>query len=195
MNMNASLPFQGPPGIELRHDFKPGDLGTIVHLHGTIYAREYGFDETFEAYVAGPLAEFARIRAHRDRIWLAEREGRIVGCIAIVGASQNEAQLRWFLVDPSARGQGLGRQLLQEAVEFSKSQDYRSVFLWTVSTLTAAARLYQSFGFRKVEEKPCRQWGVNVVEERYVLNLKNEDTGSACRPSVPYTASSHEGRV
>jgi GNAT superfamily N-acetyltransferase len=157
----------------LRHDLKPGDLGTIVHLHGTIYAREYGFDETFEAYVAGPLAEFVRTGAHGDRIWLAEQKTRVVGCIAIVGASQNEAQLRWFLVDPSVRGQGLGRRLLHEAVGFCRRQNYQSVFLWTVSALTAAARLYQSFGFRKVEEKPCRQWGVDVVEERYVLNLKN----------------------
>ena len=91
-----------------------------------------------------------------------------------MGASQDEAQLRWFLVDPSARGQGLGRRLLHEAVEFSKSQDYQSVFLWTVSALTTAAHLYHSVGFRKVEQKPGRQWGVDVVEERYVLDLDNE---------------------
>src|SRR3974377_1394124 len=85
-------------GFVLRHDLKPGDLGQIVQLHGTIYARECGFDPTFEAYVAGPLAVFVRKHTDRDRLWIAEREGRVVGCIAIVGASANEAQLRWFLV-------------------------------------------------------------------------------------------------
>jgi N-acetylglutamate synthase-like GNAT family acetyltransferase len=175
--MFSSLPFQGPPEIELRHDLRPGDLGTIVDLHGTIYAREYGFDESFQAYVTGPLAEFVRTHAHRDRIWLAEQNARIVGCIAIVGTTQNQAQLRWFLVDPSVRGQGLGRRLLQEAVEFSRCQNYQSVFLWTVSALTTAAHLYQSLGFKKVEERPGKLWGVDVVEERYVLDLENKGTG------------------
>jgi GNAT superfamily N-acetyltransferase len=146
-------------------------LGSIISLHGTIYAREYGFDPTFEAYVAGPLAEFVRTRTDRDQLWIAQRGEHIVGCIAIVGASRTEAQLRWFLVDPSARGLGLGRRLLHEAVEFCKGHGYESVLLWTVSSLSAAARLYQLFGFTKVEEKPGWRWGVDVVEEKYVLHL------------------------
>jgi GNAT superfamily N-acetyltransferase len=170
--MSSPPPSQPAAEIEIRHDLRPGDLGAIVQLHGTIYAREYGFDETFEAYVAAPLAEVVRARNQRDRIWIAERGNHIVGCIAIVGASTNEAQLRWFLVDPSERGQGLGRMLLHEAMDFCGSQNYGSVFLWTVSALTAAARLYQSFGFEKAEERPGRQWGVDVVEERYMLNLE-----------------------
>jgi GNAT superfamily N-acetyltransferase len=159
------------PAFALRHDLKPGDLGTIIHLHGTVYAREYGFDLTFEAYVAGPLAEFVRTRTDRDRLWIAERGERIVGSIAIVGTSLREAQLRWFLVEPSARGLGLGKRLLQEAVAFSKQCGYTSVFLWTVSALTAAARLYRSVGFVKVQEMPGTQWGVVVVEEKYALQL------------------------
>jgi shikimate kinase/GNAT superfamily N-acetyltransferase len=166
------------PFFELRHDLRPGDLERIVRFHGTIYAAEYGFDSTFEAYVAGPLTEFVRTRTDRDRLWIAQCRERIVGCIAIVGASRSEAQLRWFLVDPSARGHGLGRRLLHEAVEFCKSRNYESIFLWTVSVLTTAARVYQSFGFKKVEERAGRLWGVDVVEERYVLHLDLGDAGA-----------------
>jgi GNAT superfamily N-acetyltransferase len=157
--------------ITLRTTLQPGDLGTIVHLHGVLYAREQGFDPTFEAYVAGPLAEFVRSSPERGRLWLAERAGQLVGCVAIVPATLEAAQLRWFLVDPSARGAGLGRRLLSEALAFCKEAGYRSVFLWTVSALTAAARLYLAAGFRKTEEKPGHVWGVDVVEERYELGL------------------------
>ncbi len=155
----------------LRTTLMPGDLGAIVHLHGVVYAREYGFDPTFEAYVAGPLAAFVCCHTDRDRLWIAEHGARLVGCIAIVGVSEEEAQLRWFLVDPSARGQGLGTRLLQEAVVFSKDRGYRTIFLWTVSALTAAAPLDRSVGFAKVEEQSAEQWGVQVVEEKYVLAL------------------------
>jgi ribosomal protein S18 acetylase RimI-like enzyme len=171
MSTSPSLPAESPTGFTLRHDLKPGDLGYLVYLHGQTYAREYGFDPTFEAYVAGPLAEFVRSHTDRDRLWIAERGGDIVGCIAVVGTAATEAQLRWFLVDPCARGLGLGKRLLQEAVAFAKGRGYQSMFLWTVSELTAAARLYRSVGFEKVEEKPGQQWGVEVVEERYVLHL------------------------
>ena len=157
--------------FSLRTNLRPGDLGAVVRLHGILYSQEYGFDETFEAYVAGPLAEFVRRRGERDRLWLAERAGGLVGCIAIVGASATEAQLRWYLVDPSARGLGLGKRLLDEAVAFCRESGYDSVFLWTVSALTTAAQLYRAAGFKKVEEKPGRHWGVDVIEEKYVLDL------------------------
>jgi GNAT superfamily N-acetyltransferase len=157
--------------ITLRHEVRPGDLGNVVALHGVLYAREYGFDATFEAYVAGPLAEFVKSNRPRERLWLAEMDGRLVGCVAIVGATETIAQLRWYLVDPSARGQGLGRRLLNEALAFSRQNGYTSIILWTVSALTTAARLYQRAGFAKVEEKPAFQWGVAVVEEKYRLDL------------------------
>ncbi|HZU38424.1 MAG TPA: GNAT family N-acetyltransferase [Gemmataceae bacterium] len=156
----------------LRTTLVPGDLGAIVRLHGVVYARECGFDPTFEAYVAGPLAEFVLHGTDRDRLWIAEWKDQIVGSVAIIGTSETEAQLRWFLVDPSARGLGLGRRLLEEASTFCKHSGYRTVFLWTVSALTVAAHLYQSVGFQKVEEKPAQQWGVSVVEEKYMLTLR-----------------------
>ncbi len=160
-----------PSGVTCRTQLEPGDLGLIIHLHGKIYAREYGFDPTFEAYVAGPLAEFVWRAAPRERLWLAEREGQIAGCIAIVAGAPETAQLRWFLVVPAARGAGVGKRLLNEAVAFSKECGYRRIILWTVSALTAATHLYRSAGFRKVEERPGHLWGVEVVEEQYELLL------------------------
>jgi GNAT superfamily N-acetyltransferase len=169
--MNGRHGHSAPDTIAVRTVPRPGDLGFIVSLHGTLYAREYGFDPTFEAYVAGPLAEFVRSDSPRQRLWIAERDGRGVGCVAIVAAAPETAQLRWFLVDPSARGAGLGRRLLGEALSFAGDCGYERVILWTVGALTAAAHLYRAAGFRKVEEKAGRMWGVDVVEEKYELVL------------------------
>jgi len=155
----------------LRSDLRPGDLGAVARLHGTVYAEEHGFDHTFEAYVAGPLAEFAKRGSARERIWLAERDGRLVGCVAIVSASPAAAQLRWFFVAPIARGGGLGRRLLAEALAFSEARGYQAIVLWTERRLAAAAHLYATFGFGRAEEEPGRLWGVDVVEERWELGL------------------------
>ena len=171
----ASAAMRGeikPSDITFRTDLRPGDIGAIVRFHGLVYAREHGFDHTFEAYVAKPLAEFACSASDRERVWIAERAGQLVGCIAIVAATADVAQLRWFLVDPSARGVGLGKRLINEALAFCRNCGYRSVVLWTVSALTTAARLYRSVGFRKVEEKPGRLWGVDLIEEKYECDLK-----------------------
>lgn len=169
---------QGPgttpqPVVTVRTRIKPGDIGSVVRFHGVTYAREYGFDHTFEAYVAEPLGAFAKSAAPKKRLWIAEQGDRLVGCIAIVAHSTDVAQLRWFLVDADCRGAGLGRRLLNKAVAFCRASGYRSVILWTVSALTAAARLYVSAGFRKVEDKPGTHWGVHVVEERYELDLRS----------------------
>jgi ribosomal protein S18 acetylase RimI-like enzyme len=161
----------GDGPITLRTDLRPGDLGAVVSLHGALYARERGFGPTFEAYVAGPLADFVLAASERQRLWLAEQDGRLVGCIAIVAAGPRTAQLRWFLVDPTCRGVGLGRRLLDEALAFCRAIGYEVVVLWTESALAAAARLYQSVGFRKVEEKAGLLGGVEVVEEKYELRL------------------------
>lgn len=157
--------------VTVRTDLRPGDIGQVIYLHGVVYAREHGFDHTFEAYVAGPLAAFVRAASPRERLWIAEQEGKIVGCVAIVADSPLVAQLRWFLVHPSARRIGVGRRLLKEALAFCRACGYRSIILWTVSTLTAAAHLYRSTGFQKTEEKAGKMWGVQVVEEKYELSL------------------------
>ena len=167
-----------PAEIALRTGLRPGDIGEIVRLHGDLYAREHGFDVTFEAYVAGPLGEFVLHPRPRSRIWIAEAAGgggeaepRILGCIAILEASETEAQLRWFLVHPAARGRGFGTSLLRAAVEFCRESGYGSVFLFTVSPLASAAKLYLAEGFKLVHEKPARRWGVDLLEQRYTLAL------------------------
>jgi N-acetylglutamate synthase-like GNAT family acetyltransferase len=158
--------------IDIRTDLKPGDMGAVVRLHGVVYGREYGFDSTFEAYVARPLAAFVQSATPRERIWIAERGDALVGCVAIVTHTDAVAQLRWFLVDPDCRGAGLGKRLLADAIDFSRRSGYRSVILWTIAGLPAAAHLYRAAGFIKVEEKsPSALWGVRVVEERHELRL------------------------
>jgi N-acetylglutamate synthase-like GNAT family acetyltransferase len=157
--------------IGLRHELRPGDIGAVVTTHGLLYSRELGFDATFEAYVAGPLAAFVLRESPRERLWLAERDGRLVGCIAIVADSEAVAQLRWFLVMPEARGAGLGRRLIDDAVGFCRQAGYQRIILWTVSALAAAAHLYKSTGFRRVEANPGRRWGVDLVEEKYEMDL------------------------
>src|SRR5262249_43012544 len=149
--------------VTIRTELRPGVIGKVISLHGTLYEQESGFDPTFEAYVAGPLAEFVLRGSPRERLWIAEWDSQVVGCVAIVAAAAAVAQLRWFLVDPSARSLGLGKRLLNDAVAFSRDHGYRSIILWTVSSLTAAAHLYRAAGFRKVEQKPGYMWGVDVV--------------------------------
>jgi len=156
----------------IRSSLQPGDIGWIIYLHGLLYAKEYGWNYTFDGYVAKGLARFAlSYDAHKDRLWIAERGGQIVGFIAIVGHSELEAQLRWFLVHPTERGHGLGRLLLNEALEFCREHQFRSIFLWTVSDLKVAAHLYQSVGFHKTEEKTHDIWGKTLTEEKFELSL------------------------
>jgi N-acetylglutamate synthase-like GNAT family acetyltransferase len=156
----------------LRHYLKPGDISYLTQLHGILYAKEYGYDQTFEAYVASGLAEFIQtFQPDKDRIWLAEINDQIIGSIAIVGRSTTEAQVRWFLVHPDCRGLGLGKELLKEAILFCKECKYKNLFLWTTSELTVARHLYSSASFSKTEEKSHEIWGKMVSEERYDLHL------------------------
>lgn len=158
--------------ISIRNDLYPGDVGYITYMHGILYAPEQGWDHTFDSYVAIPLAKFAKSHSSRERIWIVEKEGRIVGSVAIVKFSEKEAQLRWLLLDPEVRGYGLGRRLLEEALDFCRKAEYSSVFLWTVNTLPVAAMLYRSVGFKQTEELTHELWGSVVTEVRYDLALK-----------------------
>ena len=158
--------------MHIRTHIKPGDIGYITYLHGILYAAEYELDHTFEGYVAAGLGQFAQTyNPDKDYFAVAELDGRIVGSIAIVGQSDQTAQLRWFLVHPEARGHGLGRQLLKDAVYFCRQREYKSVFLWTISELNAAAHLYRDAGFQLVEQNTHEIWGAVRTEERYELNL------------------------
>jgi len=157
----------------VRHHLRPGDIGALIRLHGVLYAREHGYDRTFEAYVATGLADFVRsFRPRRDRIWLVEAGERIIGSVAIASRPNGTAQLRWFLVHPDHRGLGLGTALLKKAIRFSRGRGYRTVFLWTTSELQEASHLYARFGFRKTKETTHRVWGRTVTEERHDLRLR-----------------------
>ena len=171
--MSATDTNKLPPDIKIRNDLKPGDIGYLTYLHGTLYGKEYGWDHTFEAYVAGPLAEFAKSRSERERIWIVEKDETVAGSIAIVEASERNAQLRWLLLHPDLRGRGIGRLLMEEAIGFCKDKDYSLIFLWTVSALVAAAKLYRSTGFQLAEEITRELWGAVVTEQRYDLSLKH----------------------
>lgn len=164
--MSHSLP------TSIRNTILPGDIGAITQLHGVLYSREYGWPPAFEAYVAQGLASFALDNDRAlDRIWIAESDGALIGCIAIVHISKSVAQLRWFLVDPQGRGAGLGRRLLEQALAFCRDCRFESVFLWTVRGLDAAVHLYKSVGFHLTVEHPSDAWIRGVVEQRYDLDL------------------------
>lgn len=153
--------------IIIRYHFKPGDIGSIVHLHGRLYAEEWGWDHTFEPYVAVPLSEFALNPHPRQRIWIVDKDGKLSGMMAIVEASIYEAQLRWLLLKPEIRGIGLGKKLVSDAVSFSKSCGYKKIFLWTVDILTPAVTLYKSFGFELTEKKATKAWGADLIEQKF----------------------------
>jgi len=158
--------------ITFRTGLKPGDLGYITHLHGRVYHEEYGFDTTFEPYVARPLSDFSLVEDRsRQRIWIVEMDEKIVGCIAIVDAGGNEAQLRWLLLTKETRGKGLGKRLMREAVGFCRGKGYNNIFLWTIDALHAAGSLYLKNGFKVTEEKRHVMWGIMVNEQRYDLRL------------------------
>jgi N-acetylglutamate synthase-like GNAT family acetyltransferase len=127
-----------------------------------------------EAYVAGSLSEFARSHSSLERIWIVEKDKKIIGSIAIVKFSESEAQLRWLLLEPKVRGTGLGRRLVEEAVAFCKASGYSAVFLWTVSGLLVAEKLYRSVGFERTKDITHEMWGSMVTEDRYDLVLMDQ---------------------
>ena len=158
--------------IRIRHDLRPGDIGAVIHLHGILYGKEYGFDHTFEVYVAEPLVEFVKSGAEGQRLWVVEREEKVMGSVAIVKCSETTAQLRWLILHPELRGCGVGKTLVEKAVNFCMNFGYSSVFLWTLSILDAATSIYRSSGFCFTERKTHEIWGNVLTEERYELKFK-----------------------
>ena len=166
--MNKPFP---DPSLGMRHDLHPGDIGYIIYMHGIFHALEQGWDHTFEVYVAVPLAEFAQSKSSREKIWILVEGNRIAGSVAIVKRTEEEAQLRWLLLEPEIRGRGIGKWLVEEALDFSRISGYESIFLWTVETLYIAANLYRSVGFVQRERLTHEIWGSTVTEVKYELPL------------------------
>ena len=152
---------------------RPGDIGWVISRHGKVYDDEYGWGLGFEALVGEIGARFLQeFDAKRERCWIAQMDGEPVGSVFVVKQSATVAKLRLLLVEPHARGKGIGRRLVQECIDFSRRAGYKKLVLWTQSNLTAARTIYAALGFRKMRSEPHREFGVPLVGEYWELTLK-----------------------
>jgi DNA-binding MarR family transcriptional regulator/GNAT superfamily N-acetyltransferase len=151
----------------------PGDMGWIVYRHGVLYSDEYHYDERFEALVAEVVAEFIQnFDVKRDRCWIAEKDGERAGSVLLVHKSATVAKLRVLLVEPSARGLGIGKRLVEECVRFARQVWYNKIVLWTQSELKSARAIYEQAGFQLINEEPHHSWGrEDLVAETWELKL------------------------
>jgi DNA-binding MarR family transcriptional regulator/predicted GNAT family acetyltransferase len=151
---------------------RPGDIGWITHRQAVLYHREYGWNEEYEALIAGIMSGFiTNFDPARERCWVAERGGEIVGSVFVVKKSGAIAQLRLLYVEPGARGLGIGRRLVDECIRFARQKKYRTLSLWTNSVLISARRIYEAAGFRLMKEEKHRSFGKNLVGQNWDLRL------------------------
>jgi len=154
---------------------RPGDMGWIVGRHGALYGEEYGWDERLEALTAEIVAAFVRNHdPKRERCWIAEREGENVGSVLLMRETQDIARLRLLLVEPKARGLGIGARLVEEALRFARDARYRKVTLWTQSVLTAARRIYERAGFKLIHRETHDTFGKKLIGETWELDLRSQ---------------------
>ena len=159
------------PQVRLRRH-RPGDMGWVVQRHGELYWKEFGYDERFEALVAGIVARFVEeLDARRERCWIAERGGERLGAVFLVKQSKRVAKLRLLIVEPAARGLGIGKRLVAACVRLARQAGYRKLVLWTQSELAAARGIYVKAGFRLVRREPHRSFGKRLVGEYWELRL------------------------
>jgi DNA-binding MarR family transcriptional regulator/N-acetylglutamate synthase-like GNAT family acetyltransferase len=164
-------PAAGEPFTLRAH--RPGDMGWVVERHGALYAAEWGYDEHFEALVARITADFLdRFQPDRERCWIAERDGIRIGSVFLVEKTKTVAKLRMLLVEPSARGLGLGRRLVEVCVAFARAAGYRRITLWTHSELAAARRIYEQAGFTCTAQEATRDFSRDLVSETWEKDLR-----------------------
>jgi DNA-binding MarR family transcriptional regulator/N-acetylglutamate synthase-like GNAT family acetyltransferase len=169
---DAPASVVAPAEPYLLRPHRPGDLGWIVHRHGVLYHREYGWDESFEALVAEIAAQLLRnFDAACERGWIAEKDGRIVGSVFVVRHAKTVAKLRLLYVEPETRGLGLGRRLVRECIDFARAAGYRKLMLWTNNVLSTARHLYVENGFKLVKEEAHHSFGHDLVGETWELKL------------------------
>ncbi|MGF1628472.1 MAG: GNAT family N-acetyltransferase [Kiloniellaceae bacterium] len=169
-HLGARLPRKAP---YILRPPQPGDMGWIVHRHGALYAEAYGWDEGFEALVAKIVAQFIEdFDARRERCWIAEKDGEVVGSAFVVRQSDEVAKLRLVYVEPKARGLGIGQRLVAEAIRFARQQGYRSLTLWTNDILVSARRIYEAAGFKLVKEEKHHSFGKDLVGQYWELELR-----------------------
>jgi len=157
-----------PRGEVAVRDLEPGDIGWMAERHGVLYSREYGWDQSFEILVAQIMGAF---RPGTDRGWIATVDGRRAGCVLYVHESAKTAKLRTLLVEPEARGHGLGARLVGAVIEHARGQGHEELVLWTNDILTAARRIYERAGFVKTSEAPHHAFGHDLVEQTWSLRL------------------------
>jgi DNA-binding MarR family transcriptional regulator/N-acetylglutamate synthase-like GNAT family acetyltransferase len=151
---------------------QPGDMGWVIQRHGELYAREYGWDETMEAFVAEIAAKFIKeFDPKKERAWIAEKDGENVGCVFLVRESDEVAKLRMLLVDPKARGLGIGKRLVEECIKFARMKGYKKITLWTNDILTTARHIYEQTGFKLVSEERHHSFGHHLVGQNWDLEL------------------------
>jgi len=159
------------PSVTLRAH-RPGDIGWVVQRHGALYAAEYGWDERFEALVAGIAANFInQLDPQRERCWIAEADGEPLGCVFLVQQTNATAKLRLLLVEPRARGLGLGRRLVRECIAFAREKGYRKLVLWTQANLAAARGIYKAEGFVLRSTEKHNSFGARLTGEYWELRL------------------------
>ena len=164
--------LQGTPPSYLLRDPQPGDMGLVVQQQSALYAREYQWNWEFEALVAEIVAKYLReFDPTRERCWIAEKDGEVVGSVFVVRHDDSTAKLRMLYVDASARGMGIGQRLVEECVRFARQAGYKSMMLWTVNILTDARKLYQKAGFELVEEEPTVSFGKTLISETWTRAL------------------------